>query len=55
VPASSPLSQSDRDSPAASAKSRSHKLEAKGLLIVAVIILIITLVRYWHNFAWSAR
>jgi hypothetical protein len=37
------------------AKRHSHTLEASGVLIVAVIVLIITLARYWHNFAWSAR
>jgi hypothetical protein len=36
-------------------KSRIHALEATGVLIVAAIILIITLARYWHNFAWGAR
>jgi hypothetical protein len=29
--------------------------EAAGVLIIALLILAITLVRYWHNIAWSAR
>jgi len=29
--------------------------EAAGVLIIGLLILIITLVRYWHNLAWSAR
>jgi hypothetical protein len=37
------------------AASRSHTLEATGLLIVAVLVLIITLARYWHHLAWSTR
>lgn len=37
------------------AKRRSRKAEAIGILIVAMIVLIITLARYWHNIAWSAR
>jgi len=41
--------------PPSPAKSRIYTLEATGLLIVAVIILIIALARYWDNIAWSAR
>jgi hypothetical protein len=37
------------------AKQRGRKAEAIGILIVALIVLIITLARYWHNIAWSAR
>jgi hypothetical protein len=37
------------------AKRHSRKAEAIGILIVAMIVLIITLARYWHNIAWSAR
>jgi len=29
--------------------------EALGVVIVAIVILAITLVRYCHNIAWSAR
>jgi hypothetical protein len=29
--------------------------EAAGVLIIAVLILAITVARYWHNIAWSAR
>jgi hypothetical protein len=29
--------------------------EAAGVLIIAVLILAVTLARYWHNIAWSAR
>ena len=31
------------------------KLEAAGLLIIGVMILILTLIRYWHHIAWNAR
>jgi hypothetical protein len=30
-------------------------LEATGLLLIATLILILTLVRYWHHFAWGIR
>jgi hypothetical protein len=32
-----------------------YTLEVTGLLIIAAMVLIITLIRYWHNIPWSAR
>lgn len=32
-----------------------YTLETTGLLVIAILILILTLIRYWHNIAWSAR
>lgn len=32
-----------------------YTLETTGLLIIAVLILILTLIRYWHYIPWSAR
>jgi hypothetical protein len=32
-----------------------YTLEATGLLVIALIILILTLVRYGHHIPWSAR
>ena len=29
--------------------------EAKGLLLIAAVLLILTLLRYWHNIHWSWR
>ena len=29
--------------------------ETTGLLIIAVVLLVLTLVRYWHNIHWSLR
>jgi hypothetical protein len=29
--------------------------EATGLLLIALLLLILTLVRYWHNIHWSLR
>jgi hypothetical protein len=34
---------------------RIYTLEATGLLVIAALILIMTLVRYWHHIPWSAR
>jgi hypothetical protein len=30
-------------------------MEATGVLIIAVVILIITVARYWRTIPWSAR
>ncbi len=52
---------SDSDSPQKTsssldhAKHRAYALETTGLLIIAVVILLLTLLRYWHNFHWSIR
>jgi hypothetical protein len=32
-----------------------YTLETTGLLVIAVLILILTLIRYWHYIPWSAR
>jgi hypothetical protein len=36
-------------------KPQIYTLEATGLLVIAALILILTLVRYWHHIAWGAR
>jgi hypothetical protein len=30
-------------------------MEAAGLLVIAALIMIIALARYWHHIPWSAR
>jgi hypothetical protein len=47
--------QPDQPSPERPAKLRIYRLEAAGILIIGAIILILTLTRYWHHIAWSAR
>jgi hypothetical protein len=32
-----------------------YTLETTGLLVIAVLILILTLIRYWNHIPWSAR
>src|SRR5207245_10100754 len=32
-----------------------YALETTGLLLIAILLLILTLIRYWHNINWSAR
>ena len=36
-------------------KPHIYDLEATGLIVIALVILILTLVRYWHNIPWGAR
>ena len=39
-------------------KSHRHNVyasETMGLLMIAVMLLILTLIRYWHNIHWSLR
>ena len=32
-----------------------YTLEATGLLVIATLVLILTLARYWHHISWSLR
>jgi hypothetical protein len=32
-----------------------HRLEATGILVIAILLLILTLVRYWRHIPWVAR
>jgi hypothetical protein len=34
---------------------RHRQLETIGLIVIAILILAITIFRYWHNINWSAR
>ncbi|MGH9499825.1 MAG: hypothetical protein ACRD3L_11865 [Terriglobales bacterium] len=34
---------------------RVYTLEATGLLMIAALVLLLTLIRYWHHISWSAR
>jgi hypothetical protein len=29
--------------------------ETTGLLLIALLLLVVTLIRYWHNIHWSLR
>jgi len=59
MPASGPKRQTDPSSPEHPFEHHRtpqvYTLEATGLLVIAALILILTLVRYWHHIAWSAR
>jgi hypothetical protein len=32
-----------------------YAAEATGLLLIAVLLLLLTVIRYWHYIPWSAR
>jgi hypothetical protein len=55
VPAVTSPPQPDQPPSPRPGKYRIFKLEAAGLLIIGVMILILTLIRYWHHIAWNAR
>jgi hypothetical protein len=52
VPAASPQRQPEK--PPAH-PPRVYTLEATGLIIIAVLVLILTVIRYWRHIPWGAR
>jgi len=54
VPAAGPKRQPDPTSPHHHTP-QVYTLEATGLIVIAVLILIVTLVRYWHHIPWGIR
>jgi len=54
VSASAPKPQLEPVPPKAPGRSV-LTLEATGLLVIAVLVLAIYIVRYWHQIPWSAR
>ena len=55
MPAAGPKRQPDQTPAEHHRTPQVYTLEATGLLVIAVLILILTLIRYWHNIPWSAR
>jgi len=55
MPAAGPQRQVDPSSGVKRQKTHIYSAEATGLLIIGLLILILTLVRYWHYINWSAR
>jgi hypothetical protein len=54
VPASSPKPQLEPALHKPHARSI-HTLEATGLLVIALVVLVVYVARYWHHIPWSAR
>jgi len=60
MPASAPKRQPDTHLPQHPSAGHHrtpqiYTLEATGLLLITTLILILTLVRYWHHVAWGVR
>jgi len=55
VPAATPKRQPDHDPIEHHHVPQVYTLEATGLLVIALLILILTLARYWHHIPWSWR
>ena len=41
--------------PESTPKRRIYALETTGLLIIALLVLVMTVIRYWNHIVWSAR
>jgi hypothetical protein len=55
VSAVSPQPQPNQPPPKRPSRVHIHRLEAGGILIIGALILLLTLIRYWHHIAWGAR
>jgi hypothetical protein len=55
VPGAQPQPKLEPTPPERHPKPHVYTLEATGLLIIAILILILTLARYWHHIPWGAR
>ena len=55
MPAAGPKPQPEPSPHKHHAVPEIYTLETTGLLVVAILILILTLVRYWHHIPWGAR
>ncbi len=55
MPAATPQRQPEPPTSGRHPKPHIYTLETTGLLIIAALILILTLVRYWSHIFWSVR
>lgn len=54
MPASAPKAQREPEPPKPHVPCV-YTLEATGLLVIALLMLVIYVVRYWHHIPWSAH
>jgi hypothetical protein len=50
-----PVQASKEDAAARHQRHAVYASEAIGLLVIALVLLTLTLVRYWHDIHWSLR
>lgn len=55
MPAAAPKPEPDRTKPERHPIPEVYTLETTGLLVIAAVILILTLIRYWHHIPWNWR
>lgn len=55
MPAAGPKREPEQKPPARHPIPEVYTLETTGLLVIAALILILTLIRYWHHIPWSSR
>ena len=55
VCATQPQPQMPDPDPGPRSKFSIRRLEATGILVIAILLLILTLVRYWRHIPWGAR
>jgi len=53
VPVASPKRQPSPPDP--HPRAHIYTMETTGLLVIALLLLILTLIRYWHSIPWSWR
>jgi len=47
--------KSEQDAVARHHRHAVYASETTGLLLIAVVLLVLTLIRYWHQIHWSLR
>jgi hypothetical protein len=50
-----PDAQRQNDSPGKHRRNPIHATETSGLLLLAFLLLVLTVIRYWHVIRWSVR
>jgi hypothetical protein len=55
VPPTQPKRQPPDRASESHAKLSVHRLEATGILVIAILLLILILTRYWRHIPWGAR
>jgi hypothetical protein len=50
-----PNAQGQPESAEKRSRHTAYATEASGLLLVAFLVLVLTLIRYWHAIRWSVR
>ena len=50
-----PTPERQDDSPRKHHRHAVYASETTGLLLIAFLLLVLTLIRYWHNIHWSLR